>query len=421
MTSAVPDWLRDEGLAPLWAAVRDRLERNGVEPRGGTTVRGLDRDARHAVGGLLGRRVVSDTVRLDLAELDAQLHARAGSGLVGVVTALTGPLQDRLAARSARDAARSAPFTAVRAWLAEQPDSGGAWTEQWLAGVRACGLLSRTADPAVAGRALVAAAQVAAALTGPSPGGDVGRNELAARVTGDAHALDDGSLCGALVVRALAAATGRPLPRTPADRRAVWEAAGVVGDAVSTTVLTLGLRPPGGGPAERLRAAADAGDPVHLTGWDLDRAEVVLPPGSVVLVCENPRVLEAVAVRCGGDRAVVCTAGMPATVALRLLRALHAGGAVLRYHGDFDWPGIAIANRLVDVVGVVPWRMSADDYRKAVRPDGLPLTGAPVGPAWDPALGDVMRTTGVAVHEEAVLNVLLQRLPELGPDPGRAG
>lgn len=400
----LPGWLRDPALVPVWDVVRERLERNGVEPRGTVTVRGLERAHRHAVSGLVGRPVVKETVRIELAQLDAELVDRAGRGLVAVVSELTGPLTDRLALRSERDAARQAPLVALRDWLAEHPSAERPWTEEWLAVVRSSGLLSRVATAAVAGRALQHAAAVAAEIVGEHD--VVARNELAARHTGDAHALDDGSVCGALVLRALAVAAGAPPARTPAERRALWEAAGVVSDSVSTTVLTLGLRASGGSPlAVRLRTAADAGDPVHLTGWDVARAagfEV-----ADVLVCENPRVLEAAALRHGGRVALVCSAGMPSLVAVRLLRLLAAAGCGLRYHGDFDWPGIAIANRLAADVGCRPWRMDAAHYLAGIRDDGLPLAGTPVEPSWDARLGEQMRGRGLAVHEEAVLGDLL--------------
>ena len=47
-------------------------------------------------------------------------------------------------------------------------------------------------------------------------------------------------------------------------------------------------------------------------------------------------------------------------------------GAELRYHGDFDWAGVAMANRLIAEVGVVPWRMGADDYTGALEPSRSP-------------------------------------------------
>jgi uncharacterized protein (TIGR02679 family) len=191
---------------------------------------------------------------------------------------------------------------------------------------------------------------------------------------------------------------------TTAERRGLWERFGVRVDLVSTTCLTLGLRGRGDSSvAVRMALAADAGDPVHLIAWDLRRVELQAP--DVVLVCENPRVLEAVAERCGGGVAAVCTSGQPALVVLDVLHAL--AGARLRYHGDFDWPGIGIANRLVAEVGVVPWRMGADQYLAALHGPRVPLLGTPIEPIWDRELGAAMRHHGMAVHEEAVLDDLL--------------
>lgn len=147
-----------------------------------------------------------------------------------------------------------------------------------------------------------------------------------------------------------------------------------------------------------------------MTAWDLARGELDLVPESQVLVCENPRVLEALAQRRGADVAAVCSSGTPNLVVLSVLARLGAAGAVLLYHGDFDWPGIAIANRLAAVAGCTPWRMAASDYLGAPG-DGVPLEGRPVLPVWDAALGEAMEARGTAVHEEAVLDALLAQLP----------
>jgi Protein of unknown function C-terminus (DUF2399) len=42
-------------------------------------------------------------------------------------------------------------------------------------------------------------------------------------------------------------------------------------------------------------------------------------------------------------------------------------GAELWYHGDFDWPGVAIAVDVITRYGGRPWRMSASDYLSAAR------------------------------------------------------
>lgn len=364
---SVPSWWADPALLPVWLHLRGPLER-GIRT---THLRGLTRETRHALSALLRRPVTGD-VRLVLAELEALLDGP----LVDVVEATTGPLRNR----AAEHAARAAPLAVLAAVDVE-----------WAAAVRASGVLSRVADAEAVARHAVA---VLASLPGPSRL----RTELAAAVTGDAHALDDGTPLAAVVLRGL---TRGALPATGAERRAVWESAGVHADTVSTSVLTLGLRPVAGGP---LVDAADRGDPAHLTRWDLQRREVRVD--GPVLVVENPSVLEAFALRYGGQFALVCSAGWPGGVALELLSVLHAP---LRYHGDLDWRGVEICGWLVERYGVVPWRMTTADYLAA--PGGAALTGREVATPWDPALAAAMRSRGAAVHEEQVVEQLLSRWP----------
>ncbi|MEQ3553250.1 TIGR02679 family protein [Pseudonocardia nematodicida] len=396
----LPAWLTDPALTRVWSTLHDRLAARGRTAEGRVRIAGLDRSERHSLAGLLGRPVVAATVTIDLADLDSGLRDRSGvGGLLEVVEAVTGrTVADRPGDRERRRAERAAPLETARALLGHAP-----WCDDWVAGVRRSGVLTRSRDPDAAVRR---AAAVLARL--PEP---VSRTELAATAAGGAHALDDGRVTTALVLRALAIRCGQEPPSDAAGRRELWERFGVRVDLVSTTCLTLGLRCDG--PAgSRLALAAEAGDPVHLTPWDLRRNR---PSAShPVLVCENPRVLEAVAERYGGTVPMVCTSGQPSLVAHDLLVLLAADGP-LHYHGDFDWPGIAIANRMVEQVGVVPWRMTAEDYACAAGTAQVPLAGDPVDPVWDAELGAAMRHHGVAVHEEAVLERLLGRLADHGP------
>lgn len=411
MTDVAVGWVNDPALSPVWDGVRDRLERNGIEPRGTVTVRGLDRAGRHAVSGLLGRPVLRDSVRLDLAALDRLLRERAGgAGLVALVESMGGPLRNRVAERSAGAAARERPYVSARSWLGEHPaTAGSSWVEPWLTAVRSSGVLSRLGDPDVASRRLVQALEVVGSLTGAAREAPVARNVLAATVTGNSHALDDGTVLSQLVQRALAGVDREPVPATPAARRRLWERWGVLPDTVSSTCLVLGLRTRGTSSTDqRMRLAAEAGDPVHVTAWDLLRSDLTVEHGTPVLVCENPRVLEALATERGPAVAVVCTSGMPGVVTSDLLVRLRNSGAELSYHGDFDWPGIAIANRLTAQLGCRPWLMSAADYSAAARTDGVALDGAEVTASWDADLSPAMRERGVAVHEEAVLDRILE-------------
>ena len=367
----LPSWLDDPSLQSVWQRLRAPLERGALTTR----LVGLDRPTRHALSGVLGRPVTGDTT-LVMADLDAILRRRAGIALVDVVEASVGPLRDRAAER----VRRLAPIE-----LLAGVDS--AWAQR----VRASGILTRVPDP-------VALVQQAIAVRAQLPGATRLRTELAAAVVGDAHGLDDGRPLAAVVLRGLV----EVVPGTAAGRRAVWQDVGVLADTVSTTVLTLGLRPTADGARERaLRGVAEVGDPVHITPWSLRRMQPALGPGDV-LVVENPAVLEAFAGRYGGRVPVVCTSGWPAQVAVDLLRGL---GAPLRYHGDFDWRGVEICTWLQTHAGVMPWKMTERDYRAA--PGGGPLQGRPARTPWERSLADAMAERGEAVHEEQVIESLL--------------
>ncbi|MGH9305110.1 MAG: TIGR02679 family protein, partial [Acidimicrobiales bacterium] len=241
-----------------------------------------------------------------------------------------------------------------------------------------------------------------------------GRGELAAQMVGDSHGLDDGSLVGTMVLRAIAAQIGVSNPLTAEARRALWEAAGVLCDEVSTTVLCKGLFPPRSEARapSLLSARSAAGWESHLSLKDLRRFEHFVASGTEVFVCENPRVLEA-AMDAGSRVAMVCAGGNPTLVTTKLLERLAADGARIRYRGDFDWPGVSIANRVIERFGASPWRMGAGDYEAALAAAGrgvvdLPrLDGHAVQAVWDGELAGAMESSGRVVHEERMLELLI--------------
>lgn len=396
MTDA-PPWLTDPSLDRLWTKTAEALERRSLEPTGTVMLDGLDRDGRHAVAPLVGRDVVKDRVRVELAPLDALLRQRSGiGGLRAVCEAmLDRKLVDRSAQRDAAAAAREAPLVAARAWLDAHPETAVRdWAEPWLASLRRAGAFRRVEDAAAV---LVVALEILAFLTCEPR--DISRNDLAAGHTGDAHALDDSAPLGQFVLRGLADVLDVEPPRTSAARRHLWERFGVATDSISSTCLSLGI--------------VSAASPRHLTGWDLDRSPLRLPEGGTVFVCENPRVLEACAQRHGGDVPMVCTSGEPNLVTLRVLRDIRRSGASLLYHGDFDWAGIAIANRLIATVDVRAWRMDTEDYLAWARTDGPKLVGSVVVPSWSRTLGVAMQERGIGVHEESMLGVLLEDVAQM--------
>lgn len=169
-----------------------------------------------------------------------------------------------------------------------------------------------------------------------------------------------------------------------------------------------------------------------------------------IFACENPAVLRRACEELGpACPPLVCTEGQPST-AFRRLVALALAGGELWYHGDFDWPGVAIAADLIARHGAVPWRLTAQDYLSGaglsgagfgaaaamgggVSPAaaaaagggvlpaaeaeamagvgvGVALSGDPVATPWDPALREAMCATQRAIYEETVTDSLISDL-----------
>jgi uncharacterized protein (TIGR02679 family) len=138
------------------------------------------------------------------------------------------------------------------------------------------------------------------------------------------------------------------------------------------------------------------------------------PRPPTVHVCENPSVTETAAETLGRNCSpLICVEGSPSVAASLLLRQLVSAGTVLRYHGDFDWPGLAIARSIISA-GAEPWRLGAQDYYRGLSQHGrqkkLPPPTRSVITPWDMTLPDVMLQHQIAVEEEAVIEDLLADL-----------
>lgn len=408
--SGVPPSLRDyltaPSLQPLWTVLRERLERSGHVVRGSVSVP-LDDDGADRLSGLLGRAVPAGQTRIRLVDLDASLRSSAAErGLVPVVAELTGgPLRNRPAERDAAHAGRQRLWAHLDLLLAEHNLADREWVPPWAEWCRRGGLLHRL-PAAEAVTALTIAIQILARVLDDSHP-PVGLAELASEITGDAHGLDSG-VCAALVLRALAIALDAAPAASAAERRHLWQCVGVSTDEVSGTVITWALRPPGRDRwSAMMRERADLGLVTHLTVHELQRAGDLTRPGEIIHACENPQALQRLAMA-GVEHPVVCMSGNPAAAGMTLL----ARTAVL-YHGDFDWPGIAIARRIFDR-GAHPWRFGCTDYLNAV--DRLPadnrlgLSGPIQATPWDEALSATMTAADVAVHEELTVDILLSDL-----------
>jgi len=394
-------------LAPLRRRLRTRLERSAQGEV--FTLKHLNDAERGALEGLLGRSAkVADSMQLRQSELDAAL-ARAGlaASLRLALELLDGPLHDRKTERLARE----------RAWSELAGHETDARLRALVADATGFGLLKRGAggDPARAGELLGQVRRVLARL----PARGVPLAHLAAEALGDSHALDSGRAVATLVLRALGMdSVSEGAPAAVQTRlRDQWARVGVSVNELAAPVLCLNLpaRPdtPAGG---LLCTAAALGEPLHLTLRVLLRKPLSWNVASrTVFVCENPSIVAMAADRLGTRCAsLVCTEGMPAAAQRILLTQLSVAGAQLRYHGDFDWPGLRIANFTMREFHALPWRFGTQDYLSARAEPGVPLvSGERIGAEWDAHLANAMAERGSAVHEESVVEDLLADLKEL--------
>ncbi|MGS2588836.1 TIGR02679 family protein [Streptomyces hebeiensis] len=419
LPAATRDWLTGPGLTRLWQGARKRLESNGVQATGSLRLTAMNAQERNDLSLLLGKPLTGAAVTIRLDVLDARLRASAaGLGLRQTLEELGPPLTDRRAARADVAARREQVWSSLASSLDASPLADQEWPRQWYDLLRRSGV-PRGVTPEAAIWTLQQAVQVLIALLGPDGperNGTRGRGELAVMTTGSAHGLDDGTWLARLVQRGVALAHGTEFPDDAAGRRALWRLVSVTPDEVSSTVLTYGLRPDGEGWRERaLRERADHHAEVHVTPRDLHGLRLQLPAGSLIHICENPRVVEAAA-DAACVQPLVCTSGSAATVVFTLLDALAATGCRFAYHGDFDWPGIALANRVIRRYEARPWRMGTADYEHLAarsQAEGIPqlaLDGQPVDADWDPDLAPAMTALGVALHEEATLDLLVHDL-----------
>jgi uncharacterized protein (TIGR02679 family) len=392
----------------LLDAARRSLERTGGSLSAAVTVKHPDDAERKAIIGITGqyRPEGATQIAVRLADLDAAVRETTGQGLGDLLEQIGPPVKDRPADRRRLADGREATVRSLENSLVHDRD----WFQAWLTEIVADGTLTKLVNAADADRVGQAARVLAAIELRAEP---VQLAELAAATTGDTKALNHGTTLATLVLRALAIRTGTSRPATTEQRRELWDSCGVIVDDLASRVLMLNLVARGDGLGEWLTDAAARGVPFYATLQQLIAMPVAPLAETIAHVCENPAVLRRAAADLGPrSRPLICTEGQPSTAFHRLATAITNTSGTLRYHGDFDWPGIAIANSVIKRHNATPWHMSAPDYQEAIREDSdhVKLSGAPQPTRWDPALADAMITAGRAVYEESVADPLIADL-----------
>jgi uncharacterized protein (TIGR02679 family) len=416
---AVPDerlqrLLGGDDFAPLRRRLRRHFERENLDaPQRTVRLGALSEREYAALASLLGRPVrQASSMAVNVEAIDAAL-ARAGiaPSLKAALELLDGPILHVPTARA----------EALARWASVAGDARHPDLARLLHTAKGLGLLKRLArqDPDAARRLREHADLVLQRL----PASGVPRAQIAAETLGDAHALDSGRPAATLLLSVLRQAE-QPSPDLPETAlpellpdlqeeerdRSVWARAGILVNELARPALFLNLPTRSG-----VCLAAEAGEPAYASLRALLRSPPALAvDGRPVYVCENPNIVAIAADRLGPHCApLVCTDGMPAAAQRTLLTQLARAGAMLLYHGDFDWPGLRIANLVIRSFRAEPWRLGAGDYAEhADTATGQPLAGNPTTASWDPSLAPAMQARGLAIPEEAVAVRLLEDLEQ---------
>jgi len=400
----------------LLDAARSSLERTGGDLTRTVTVKTPDDRERRAIISITGQYRAEGVTLLavNLTDLDQAVRTATGHNLTRLLSQIGPPLRDRPAERQRLTGGRDTAIrSAEKSYLSQR-----GWFQAWLAELAADGTLTRLVNAGETDR-LEQATRVIEWVERriDLKAAPVQLAELAATITGDTRALGHGTALAGLVLRALAFRLGAGRPKTTEDRRDLWDRSGIIVDDLASRVLVLNLAARGEGLGEWLTSARAHGTPFYATLHQLVTMPVTLPvtagPPPLVHVCENPVVLRRAAAELGPDaRPLLCTEGQPSTAFHRLAEVITGAGGTLGFHGDFDWPGVAIAAAVITRHGARPWRFGAADYERAVGQGAgsAGLAGTPQPTPWDRALGAAMTDQGIIVYEESIASRLVTDL-----------
>lgn len=208
---------------------------------------------------------------------------------------------------------------------------------------------------------------------------------FAAQVTGNPHALDDGTKDGKfleMLVKWYVKKTGGAREKGGKSgefplmgKQRLYLKAGILRDDVSNYALAAGIR------AQNRRGELHAG----MEGFLEEGETVQIPlsviagwksafcPGNRLYIVENPSVYALICGKWDKSCGLMCMNGQPRFSSLLLLDLLSKSGTEVWYAGDFDPEGLLIAQRLKNYYpGVFHyWHMSLEDYEKCVSGEAL--------------------------------------------------
>ena len=193
---------------------------------------------------------------------------------------------------------------------------------------------------------------------------------LAARVSGNPHDLDRGTVSGRLLMNVLCFLQQKKYPDSALAWKQRLAAASVLPDNISSQVTVYGIHlERENGTHQAAEAFCRMHEPFVLTAYNVSGLVRAYAEDRDVFIVENEMVfdylIEAVH---SAPISILCTSGQLHATALELLELLVKENCCIHYSGDLDPEGMGIADRLWQKYPehIQIWRMSTEDYEKSV-------------------------------------------------------
>jgi uncharacterized protein (TIGR02679 family) len=190
---------------------------------------------------------------------------------------------------------------------------------------------------------------------------------FASQITKDPHAFDMNRDGGRLLLYALVSYYQLDYPKNAEAQMELLYQVGLIYDEVSNYTIGRGIRAFVGDKIQLGWAGfAEAGEPLHVSLWNIGMIDRVSCVKSRVFVFENPTVFSEIAgILEDRPGSLICSAGNVKVATLLLLDKIVKGGSEIYYSGDFDPEGLIIADKLKKRYGekLVLWHFTPEAYQ----------------------------------------------------------
>ena len=350
---------------------------------GSITLKKTSEDERRAIGGIVGKKFMGETIKITFQEFERGLQkthfAPIDMKLVledYFESSLYTKQEQKVQVQMAKDEffealfiyfKSSAPKTSVVfPWIRElQYDKKYGYQiliKEFIRNSKEAELLARNV-----GKALIQLEKM--------DGEERFLAVFAAAISGNPHYFDRGTTAAQLLTHAVCFWKSFDVPQNAYEWRECMQTVGLVSDNIASMVHVFGVQlETRDGLHPAYEAFNNRKEPYVLTAENLKSIVGAKANNNKVYVVENEMVfLYLVENTKEQDVTLLCTSGQLRVAAFQLLAHLVKNGAVIYYSGDLDPEGMDIAERLWQRYGgaIRLWRMDVEAYNKSISGEVL--------------------------------------------------